>query len=171
MKKLLIVLGLAIWVALIVLMPRRSPAESKPMAPPISPAESKASAREPRGSKTAAASPAPEGKVRATDTQRRDEARTLIDAAVVTYSPEAVKSIRPYLLDADPEIRGLARDGMVQLGEADAVPLLRDAALHLKDQSEIASLHEAADLLALPAWSNSEEAATVIAEIMDENGR
>jgi hypothetical protein len=102
--------------------------------------------------------------------ERREDAQTIIDAAVVTYSPEGVKAIRPYLLDSDPEIRAAARDGMVQLGEADAIPLLRDAASKLKETAEIASLQEAADLLALPAWSDTPEAAAVVADIRAEMG-
>jgi len=170
MKKLLIILGLAAWVAVIVLMPPKAhPEESATPSAPSSPAGLKASSR--KGSETQVSAPEIRGKARVAESQNREEARTLIDAAVVTYSPEGVKTIRPYLLDADPEIRCMARDAMVQLGEQDAIPLLRDAALHLKEQAEIASLHEAADLLALPAWSSSEEAATVIAEIMDERGQ
>ena len=169
MKKLLILLSLAAWVAVIVLMPPKSrPEGAKSSAVPSAPGL-KANPRE--SPETRGGPPAARGKARMADSQGREEARTLIDAAVVTYSPAAVKTIRPYLLDTDPEIRGMARDAMVQLGEQDAIPLLRDAALHLKDQAEIASLHEAADLLALPAWSRSEEAATVIAEIMDESAR
>lgn len=168
MKKLLIVLGLAVWVAVIVLMPPKSHTEPAP-AGPSAPAGLKSGAR--KTVERAVGSPGSRGKMTKEEDERREEARLLIDAAVVTYEPAGVKSIRPYLLDPDPEIRGMARDGMVQLGECDAIPLLRDAALHLKDQSEIASLHEAADLLALPAWSSSEEAATVIAEIMDESRR
>ena len=165
MKKLLLLLGLAAWTALIVLMPPKTRVESAPAVSPAAPVGLKASSR-----------PAPDsssrrGKVPMVDNQRRDEVRLEIDAAVVTYSPEGVKAIRPYLLDADPEVRGMARDAMVQLGEQDAIPLLREAALHLKDQPEIDSLREAADLLALPAWSSSEEAATVIAEIMDDTSR
>ena len=86
-----------------------------------------------------------------------------------TYSPDGVKAIRPWLLDADPEIRAAARDGMVQLGEPDGVPLLRDAATKLGDPAEIAAFHEAADLLALPAWSETTEAREVIAEIIEGN--
>jgi hypothetical protein len=171
MKKLLIILGLAAWVAVIVLMPPKAhPEESATPPVPSAPAAGlKASSR--KGPETPVGAPETRDKARMADHRKREEARTLIDAAVVTYSPEGVKTIRPYLLDADPEIRGMARDAMVQLGEQDAIPLLRDAALHLKEQAEIASLHEAADLLALPAWSSSEEAATVIAEIMDESAR
>jgi hypothetical protein len=165
MKKLLIILGLAIWVVLIILTPPKSGAEVTP-----APEAAKSSAR-----RASAAPVERPGSARPqqgmADDERRDEVRQAIEAAVMTYSPEGVKAIRPYLDDADPEIRGMARDGMVQLGEQDAIPLLREAALHRKDQSEIASLREAADLLALPAWSSSEEAATVIAEIMDDTSR
>jgi hypothetical protein len=45
------------------------------------------------------------------------------------------------------------------------VPWLRDAASKLEDPAEIAALREAADLLALPAWSGSEEAREAIEEI------
>ena len=38
--------------------------------------------------------------------------------------------------------RRAARDGLVQLGEADAVPYLREAALRVEDPEEIASLRE-----------------------------
>jgi hypothetical protein len=169
MKKLLILLGLAVWVAVIVLMPPKSRQESPAPAVPSAPAGLKSGSR--KAVDPATGVPALRGKARMADNERSEEVRALIDAAVVGYSPEGVKSIRPYLLDADPEIRGMARDGMVQLGEGDAIPLLRDAAAKLADPAEIASLHEAADLLALPAWSSSEEAATVIAEIMDESAR
>jgi hypothetical protein len=169
MKKLLIILGLAIWVILMVLMPPEAPAEAKPVAIPAVSESAKSGSRRPAG----AAIEKPNGrpKVRMAAEDHREEVRGVIDAAVVTYAPEGVKAIRPYLGDADPEIRSMAREGMVQLGEPDAIPLLREAAVGLKDQSEIASLHEAADLLALPAWSSSEEAATVIAEIMDDTSR
>lgn len=170
MKKLLIILGLAIWVILMVLMPPEAPAEAKPVAVPSVSESAKSSSRR-SSSEAAIEKPNGRPKVRMAAEEHREEVRGIIDAAVVTYAPEGVKAIRPYLGDADPEIRSMAREGMVQLGEPDAIPLLREAALGLKDQSEIASLHEAADLLALPAWSSSEEAATVIAEIMDDTNR
>ena len=58
----------------------------------------------------------------------------------------------------------------MQLGEADAVPFLREAALQVEDPEEIVSLREAADLLALPAWSDSAEAREVVAEILGNEG-
>lgn len=104
----------------------------------------------------------------AADPARQAEAAAIIQEAVVTYSPDGVAAIRPFLKDPDPAIRQAARDGMVQLGEADAVPVLREAALQAEDPEEIASLREAADLLALPAWSESAEAREVVTEILEK---
>lgn len=102
------------------------------------------------------------------DPARQAEAVARIQEAAVTYSPDGVAAIRPYLKDPDPAIRQAARDGLVQLGEADAVPILREAALRAQDPGEVASLREAADLLALPAWSDSAEAREVVAEILEK---
>lgn len=101
------------------------------------------------------------------DPARQAGAAAVIEEAAITYSPAGVKAILPYLQDPDPAIRRAARDGLVQLGEADAVPFLREAALQAEDPEEIASLREAADLLALPAWSDSAEAREVVAEILE----
>lgn len=172
MKTPLLLLGLVAWVVFIVLVPPKPFAEGDPKADPTpvapAPADLKSRVRQSTPSKTAAESATlatGDAKSRSADPQHREEARTTIDSAVVTYSPAGVKAIRPYLLDADPEVRAAARDGMVQLGEGDAVPLLRDAASKLENAEEVASLQEAADLLALPAWSDSEDAAAVIADI------
>ena len=99
------------------------------------------------------------------DPARLEEVAAVIGDAVMTYEPAGVAAIRPFLLDPDPEIRRAARDGLVQLGEADAVPWLREAASKLEDPAEVAALREAADLLSLPAWSDSDEAREAIEEI------
>ena len=164
MKRLFLLLGLVAWVAVIVLLPPKQRPDSP--AAPTNRADVKVRARSVPPQKTAAASAAAQAAL--ADPERREDTRTIIDAAVVTYSAAGVKAIRPFLLDPDPEVRAAARDGMVQLGEGDAIPLLRDAAAKLKDPAEIASLQEAADLLALPAWSDTEEAATVAADIRDQ---
>jgi hypothetical protein len=104
------------------------------------------------------------------DPARVEDAAAAIQEAVITYSPAGVRAIRPFLHDPDPAIRRAARDGLVQLGEADAVPFLREAALQVEDPEEIASLREAADLLALPAWSDSAEAREVVAEMLGNEG-
>ena len=103
--------------------------------------------------------------------ERLDTAKALIESAALRYEPSAVKDIKPWLLDTDPQIRQAARDGLVMLGESDAIPFLRDAASRLKDPAEIASFHEAADLLSLPAWSESDEARQAMAEIVSESSR
>lgn len=100
------------------------------------------------------------------DPARREAAASVIQDAVVTYSPAGVAAIRPYLLDPDPAIRQAARDGLVQLGEADAIPYLREAAGKAADPAEQVSLREAADLLALPTWSETEEARAAVEEIL-----
>lgn len=102
------------------------------------------------------------------DPARQTDAAAIIGEAAITYSPAGVKAIRPFLQDPDPAIRRAARDGLVQLGEADAVPFLREAALQAGDPEEIASLREAADLLSLPAWSDSAEARDAVAEILEK---
>ncbi|MCW1884565.1 hypothetical protein OKA04_07460 [Luteolibacter flavescens] len=162
MKKFIIVSSLAVWTAFVAYTSSRQ-AESEPSAPAgesAKPAKSpqKVSQRE-SGSRRATATAT-------SDPKRLATARETIEAAAVRYEPSAVRDIRPWLLDSDPEIRQLARDGMVMLGEADAIPFLRDAASRLTDSAEVASLHEAADLLSLPAWSDSEEARRVMAEIV-----
>lgn len=167
MKTPLLLLGLVAWVVFIVLVPPKSSGETdrKPADTPSAPADLKSRVRSSSSSSATDSS----AKASSADPELRESARTTIDAAVVTYSPEGVKAIRPYLLDADPEIRAAARDGMVQLGESDAIPYLRDAASKLEDAQEIASLQEAAELLSLPAWSESEDAAAVVADIRAEN--
>jgi hypothetical protein len=171
-KTPLLLLGLFAWVVFIVLVPPKpfTDGDRKPDHAPVAPVDLRSRVRHatPAKPEATAASGSASAKSRSADPQHREAARGAIDAAVVTYSPEGVKAIRPYLLDADPEVRAAARDGMVQLGEGDAIPLLRDAASKLEDAQEIASLQEAADLLALPAWADSEEAAAVIAGIRAE---
>jgi HEAT repeat protein len=105
-----------------------------------------------------------------TDPAPAEDAAAVIQEAVITYSPAGVRALRPFLHDPDPAIRRAARDGLVQLGEADAVPFLREAALQVEDPEEIVSLREAADLLALPAWSDSAEAREVVAEMLGNEG-
>ncbi len=163
-----ILLGVAAWVAIVAFTPSgnddpggKEPAEARL----VSPRERKSIRREPVLETARSESGAEAG------APRREEAQQEIDTAAVTYSPEGVRKIRPWLLDEDPAIRAAALDGMIQLGEPDAVPLLRHAAAKLHDPAEIAAFHEAADLLALPAWSETAEAQEVIAEIIEGNSR
>lgn len=165
MKSFLILSGLALWTVLVAVTSSRSsepqPAPSRQVAKP-QPMFAKLSERKNRGRTTGTAEADPE---------HLATARAAIQAAAIRYEPTAVKDIRPWLLDADPRVRQAARDGLVMLGESDAVPFLRDAASRLEDPAEIASFHEAADLLSLPAWSESDEARHAMAEIVRELDR
>jgi hypothetical protein len=165
MKKFLIISGLAVWTIFVAITSSHS--SESPAAPRQEPAK-----RLPISAKTAER----EGRTGvATKTDSNPErlatARAIIESAALRYEPSAVKDIRPWLLDTDPQIRQAARDGLVMLGESDAIPFLRDAASRLKDPAEVASLHEAADLLSLPAWSESDEAKQAMAEIVSELDR
>jgi hypothetical protein len=168
MKKFLIISGLALWTIFVAITSSRS-STSSPAAPPQEPAKrlpasAKSSERENKA-RTANATKD------AANPERLVTARAVIESAALRYEPSAVKDIRPWLLDTDPQIRQAARDGLVMLGEADAIPFLRDAASRLTDTAEIASFHEAADLLSLPAWSESDEARQAMAEIVSDQER
>ncbi|OYV07111.1 MAG: hypothetical protein CFE26_02755 [Verrucomicrobiales bacterium VVV1] len=96
--------------------------------------------------------------------ERRDDVLQEIQSAVITYAPEGVKPISDHLLDSDPEIREAARQGLVQLGEAGAIPILREAARQL-DETEAKACLEAASFLELPSWSLTEEARAISTEL------
>ena len=98
------------------------------------------------------------------ETRRESSAQT-IQTAIVTYAPEGVNPIAAFLLDSDPEIRESAREGLKQLGEAAAIPLLRIAAQQLSNMDEAKACEEAAAFLELPSWSQSEDARAVAEEI------
>jgi hypothetical protein len=162
MKSRPILIGLALCGVCALFLPREPAAPRNPAADrAASPARSEFR-RVVRETASLAAAPA-------SDPARVAAAAAVIHQAMTTYSPSGVHPIRPFLTDPDPAIRQAARDGMVQLGEPDAIPHLRAAAAKLADPAEIASLHEAADLLALPAWSESAEARAAVAEITGES--
>ena len=167
MKKFLIISGLALWTIFVAVTSSRS-SNPSPTAPRQEPAKrlqtsAKSSERENKAR--------PAGTKDAANPERLVTARAVIESAALRYEPSAVKDIRPWLLDTDPQIRQAARDGLVMLGETDAIPFLRDAASRLEDPAEIASFHEAADLLSLPAWSDSDEARHAMAEIVSDQER
>jgi hypothetical protein len=66
------------------------------------------------------------------------------------YDASAVRPLAAYLYHSDPEIREATRRGLIQLGEADAIPYLRAAAKEELDPAVAKELTEAADFLALP---------------------
>ncbi len=78
-----------------------------------------------------------------------------IEAAVVTYEAASLPAIAPYLTDPNPELRTAAREGLLQMGLSEAVPLLREAAGKMKDPREAILLLDAADFLELPSVSST----------------
>lgn len=78
-----------------------------------------------------------------------EAAEEAINDLVVTYDAAAVPALARFLRHSDPEIRAAAREGLVQLGERDAVPHLQEAARGAPP-AEAKALLEAAEFLALP---------------------
>jgi hypothetical protein len=75
---------------------------------------------------------------------------TKIDDAIVTYSPEGVDIIAPYLASKDPEIRAAAIEGLKQLGEPEGAARLREVARGITNQRDRKELLDAADFIELP---------------------
>ncbi len=73
-----------------------------------------------------------------------------IDDAIVSYSPEGVGMIAPYLSSRDPEVRDAAIEGLMQLGEPSGAELLRKAARSAANTRERNQLLEAAAFIDLP---------------------
>lgn len=76
-----------------------------------------------------------------------------IEDASVTYDAKALPRIEPYLLHADPEIREAAKNGMINLGDAAAGPMLRKASQNAPTPQEAVALLEAANFVELPSGS------------------
>lgn len=121
-------------------------------APPTAASAAVASTREPEDPAISAstepaaiepASPAASAEARANAAARIAEAAARQDADAL---PELVR----HLSSADPAVRGLALEGILQLGDAAGVEPLRAAARRARDPREAARLLEAADYLALP---------------------
>lgn len=74
-----------------------------------------------------------------------------IEDASVTYDAKALPLIEPYLLNPDPVIREAAMKGMINLGDAAAGPLLREASHRVATPQEAVALLEAADYVELPS--------------------
>ena len=73
-----------------------------------------------------------------------------IEDASVTYDAKALPLIEPYLLNPDPVVREAAKNGMINLGDAAAGPLLREASRYASTPQEAMALSEAADYVELP---------------------
>ncbi len=74
-----------------------------------------------------------------------------IEDAMSTYEPGALPVIEPYLTHAEPALRESARLALLQMGLAEAAPVLRRAAERVKDPREAIELLDAADFLELPS--------------------
>jgi hypothetical protein len=74
-----------------------------------------------------------------------------IQEASTTYDAAQLPIIKPHLLNADPEIRKAAINGMVVLGDAAASPMLREAAKQMNTAEDMKVMLEAAEYLELPS--------------------
>ncbi len=81
----------------------------------------------------------------------KEEILETVHQASITYDPKELPVIQKYLLDADPEIREAARNGMIVLGDASAGPMLRDASKLAATPHEAVAMLEAADYVELPS--------------------
>jgi len=129
-----------------------APVASRPPLPPAAPAASAVSPAGAVAENRAAEAPGPVTPPAATGTE---QALQRIESAVVTYDAASLPVIAPYLTHADPELRLAAREGLLQMGLSEAVPLLREAAGKLKDPREAILLLDAADFLELPSVSST----------------
>ncbi|HAL70857.1 MAG TPA: hypothetical protein DCP71_03700 [Verrucomicrobiales bacterium] len=77
---------------------------------------------------------------------------TIQDAAV-SYDAKELPKIQPFLLHPDPEVRAAALQGMIDLGDAAAAPLLRAASQLALSPEEALALKQAADYVELPSGS------------------
>lgn len=108
------------------------------------------------GSTTAGASPAAAPAVNATPAPGGQAVPQILEAiheASISYDAKELPKIQPHLIHPDPEVRAAALDGVLTLGDAAGVPLLRQAASTLKDPREAVKYLEAADYLELPSGS------------------
>lgn len=79
--------------------------------------------------------------------------RDAIQTLASTYDTANVPKIAPYLTHADASVRLAARMGLIQVGDASAVPYLRSALAAATDDEERAALEETIEFLSLPASS------------------
>ncbi len=71
--------------------------------------------------------------------------------AMVSYDPANLPIIVRYLNHADPELRSTALENILQMGDAAAAPLLRQASDNALSPKEALAMLDAADYLELPA--------------------
>ncbi len=72
-----------------------------------------------------------------------------IEELAITYDAASIPALAGFLTHPDARVREAAREGLVTLGEAAAIPHLKTAAQHAKaDEAKL--LEDAAEFLALP---------------------
>lgn len=134
-----------------------SPSEPTPTSKPadatqaadIPQATAPAPALPPPAPPSASSAPGP-GPSPAQAASTRETHLARIETAITTPGPESLALLASYLTHSDAELRAFAREGLVQTGLPEAVPLLREAAGKTKDPREAITLLDAADFLSLP---------------------
>jgi len=144
-----------------------SPVASRDTPPPAAKTEAK---REPLSSQTEAPAPPVQPAEKLSDEQRK-VILGKIEEASVTYDPQGLPLIEPYLLHPDPEVRTAALNGMIILGESGAAPMLRTAAKNAPTPKEAVALTEAADYLELPSGSFVPEERTAAGARLPNSGK
>ena len=120
----------------------QAPAASERVIEPQPPALPPATADVPGKSDATAASP--DAEVALEPTLQK------IEDLAITYDVAAIPALAAYLAHADPRVREAAREGLIILGEDEAVPYLKAAAQKAPPE-EGPLLKEAAEFLALPS--------------------
>jgi len=110
--------------------------EPQPPAPPPATAEG--------AGKSEATAAAPDAEAALEPTLQK------IEELAITYDVAAIPALAAFLAHADPRVREAAREGLITLGEDEAVPYLK-AAAQKAPAEEAPLLKEAAEFLALPS--------------------
>lgn len=97
------------------------------------------------------ATPTPSNESKPIVRSTKEEILESVHQSSITYDHKELPAIQKYLLDADPEIREAARNGMIVLGDASAGPMLRDASKLAPTPHEAVAMLEAADYVELPS--------------------
>lgn len=93
-----------------------------------------------------------------------------INELAATYDAASVPALARYLKHGDSQIRSAARDGLINLGERAAIPFL-EAAAKTAGNEEAKELHDAAEFLALPTWTERRAARRQAKEAAAPNAR
>jgi hypothetical protein len=76
-----------------------------------------------------------------------------ISDAAANYDEAAVRTIAPYLLNPNKDVRRIAVDALVRVGNASGATELKEAANKVGDPREASAFLDAADFLSLPTAS------------------